>query len=211
MTGTDRSSSEWGPVDVPRAAEDRDRLTASFDLMAAAMEGTRPPDMLALVAARARTMTHVPLAFVALPTADGYTLRIEYTSGTEGHRVHGLEMLRGRSMLGRVFSSRRALSARVVADQTLGGLPAGPILILPLETGEATRGVLAVVGRPGAQPFSPATAHRLLLFADMAARLIELAEARHATGRAGAPGDDAHTVLAFPPQRTARVRHSEWR
>jgi hypothetical protein len=83
-------------------------------------------------------------------------------------------------MLGRAFSSHRALSARIVADQTLSALPAGPILILPLQTGQATRGVLAVLGKPGTQPFSPTTAHRLLLFADISARLVELTEERRA-------------------------------
>ncbi|MEV5831052.1 GAF domain-containing protein [Spirillospora sp. NPDC052242] len=203
MSGDDRSFIGWGPVRAPRALEDRERVAASFDLMEAALNGTRPAGMLTLVVERARLLAHVPLAFVALPDADGHTLRIEVTAGPDGDRVRGSTVRLGRSMLGRVFSSRRALSARVADDQTPGVLPAGPILILPLETGEATRGVLAVLGRPGAQPFSPTTAHRLLLFADMAARLIELAEARRAIDRGA---DEPHTVLAFPSPRTVPGR-----
>ncbi|WP_433475152.1 GAF domain-containing protein [Spirillospora sp. CA-142024] len=162
---------------APTGADHR-RFAATFELMTEVLNGTRPSGMLPLVTAHARTLARVPLAFLALPAEEGNTLRIEVAVGTDSDRIRGLTVRRGRSMLGRAFSSRRALSARIAADQTLIGLPAGPILILPLETGEATRGVLAVVGQPGAQPFSPATARQMLLFCDMAARLIEMAGAR---------------------------------
>lgn len=178
MTG-EPGSNGWGAAGVAPSEADRRRFAATFDLMSAVvLDGTGVPDMLALVAARARELARVPLAFVALPGEDGNTLRVEVADGPGGDRIRGLTVRRGRSMLGRAFTSRRAVSARIAADQTLTGLPAGPILILPLETGEATRGVLAVLGRVGAEPFSPATARQMLLFSDMAARLIEVAGAR---------------------------------
>ncbi|MEU9025209.1 GAF domain-containing protein [Actinomadura sp. NPDC048394] len=192
--------SAWGPPRVPRDAADEQRSAASFELMAAVMDGAHLPDLLELVATQARALAHVPLAFIALPVEDGHMLRIEIAVGAEGERIRGLTVRRGRSMLGRAFASRRALSARIVDDQTLTRLPSGPILILPLETGETTRGVLAVLGRPGAQPFGPGTARQLLLFADMAARLVELAEERRAV-RAGSAGGAQALGDLRPPWR----------
>ncbi|MES9538871.1 MULTISPECIES: GAF domain-containing protein [unclassified Actinomadura] len=190
----------WGAAGTAPSEADRRRLAATFDLMnAVVLEGTGPAGMLALVAARARELAHVPLAFIALPGEDGNTLRIEVADGPGGDRVRGLTVRRGRSMLGRAFTSRRAVSARIAADQTLTGLPAGPILILPLDTGEATRGVLAVLGRVGAEPFSPATARQMLLFSDMAARLIEVAGAPRPSAPPGAAGE----VTAVPSARPA--------
>ncbi|MGH3241621.1 MAG: GAF domain-containing protein [Spirillospora sp.] len=176
------------------------RLAASFDLMAAVLDGITLPGLLTLVAEQARVMADVPLAFIALPADDALILRIDIAVGAGSDQIHGLTVRRGRSMLGRAFSSRRALSARIVADQTLSALPAGPILILPLDTGEATRGVLAVLGHPGAEPFSPSTARQLLLFANTSARLIQLAEDRRAT----VPADPmrAQIIALRPPRAT---------
>jgi hypothetical protein len=199
MTGDDLRTNEWGTPAAPPTEADRRRFAATFELVAAVLNDTRPTAMLPLVAAHARALAHVPLAFIALPGEDGNTLRIEVAAGAGSDRIRGLTVRRGRSLLGRAFSSRRAVSARVVADQTLIGLPAGPILILPLETGEATRGVLAVLGRPGAEPFGPATARQMLLFSDMSARLIELAGARLATIRGGPAPEDGPGVAALRP------------
>ncbi|TDB99275.1 hypothetical protein [Actinomadura sp. 7K534] len=194
MTGDDLRPGAWGP---PSGAEDARRLAASFDLMTAVRDGTPLHGLLTLVAEQARAMAAVPLAFIALPAEDALMLRIEIAVGAGSERVRGLTVRRGRSMLGRVFSSHRALSARIAADQTLSALPAGPILILPLDTGEATRGVLAALGPPGAAPCSPSTARQLLLFADTAARLVQLAEDR----RAAVPREpaDADVIPLQPP------------
>ncbi|CNF46905.1 histidine kinase [Mycobacterium tuberculosis] len=198
MTGHDLPVSSWGPPDDSRRPENDRRLTASFDLMTAVLNGAALPRLLILVAEQARAMAGVPLAFIALPCEENHTLRIDIAVGAGSDRIRGLTVRRGKSMLGRAFGSRRPVSARIAADQTLSTLPAGPILILPLDTGEAARGVLAVVGQPGAQPFSPATARQLMLFADTSARLVQLAEDRRTT----APSDRAaaHVLAQRPPQ-----------
>lgn len=201
MTGHELPVSAWGPDESGSAENDR-RVAASFDLMTAVLDGATLSRLLILVAERARAMAGVPLAFIALPDEDGLTLQIDVAVGAGSDRIRGLTVRRGRSMLGRAFSSRRALSARIVADQTLSALPAGPILILPLDTGEATRAVLAVLGQPGAQPFSPSTARHLLLFADTAARLVQLAEDRRTSG----PPDRANAqIIALRPPRPTRM------
>ncbi|MEO3826426.1 GAF domain-containing protein [Actinomadura sp. B10D3] len=200
MTGDDLPATVWGQSDMSRGAPDRRRLAASFDLMAAVLNGTTLPSLLKLVTERARSMAGVPLAFIALPAEEAHTLRIDVAVGVGSDRIRGLTVRRGRSMLGRAFTSRRALSARIVNDQTLSTLPAGPILILPLDNGEATQGVLALLGRPDEEPFSPAAARQLLLFADTAAHLVQLSEDRRTT----APEDSACariTALRPPPTR----------
>ncbi|TDC43303.1 hypothetical protein E1281_35280 [Actinomadura sp. KC345] len=200
--GNDLPAAVWGPPpDTSRGPADRRRLAASFDLMAAALNGTALSGLLKLVSEQARAMAGVPLAFIALPSEEAHTLRIDVAVGAGSNRIRGLTVRSGRSMLGRAYISRRALSARIVADQTLSALPAGPILILPLDTGEATRGVLAVLGRPGAEPLSPCTARQLVLFADTSARLVQLAEDRRATM---APARAGGQILALrpPPTRT---------
>ncbi|MCP9951032.1 GAF domain-containing protein [Actinomadura madurae] len=199
MTGDDLPATVWGPSDMSRGAADRRRLAASFDLMAAVLNGTTLPSLLKLVTERARSMAGVPLAFIALPAEEAHTLRVDVAVGVGSDRIRGLTVRRGRSMLGRAFTSRRALSARIVTDQTLSALPAGPILILPLDNGEATHGVLAVLGRPNAEPFSPSTARQLLLYADTAARLVQLSEDRRTT----APQDSAcGRIIALRPPPT---------
>ncbi|TDD88841.1 GAF domain-containing protein [Actinomadura rubrisoli] len=207
MTEDEVPTITWRPAGPQRAAEDRHRLDASLEVMAAVLNGTGLTEALVLVATRARSLARASLAFVALPAEDTSTLRIDIAVGAEGDRIRGLTVRRGRSMIGRAFSSRRALSSRIAVDQALSELPAGPILLLPLETGEAVRGVLAVVGRPGAAPFTTATARELLLFADMSARLIELSEERRATDPGlpsfNAPEGPALRVLR--PQRSAET------
>ncbi|MFC9971492.1 GAF domain-containing protein [Spirillospora sp. NPDC127200] len=161
-------------------AADTARLAASFDLMRAVLDGTGLAETLEMIAVRARDMARARLAFVALPEADGNVLRVDVAVGPDAEEVRGLTVRRGRSVIGRVYASGRPLSARVASDQALSGLPAGPILLMPLETGEAVRGVLAVVGRPGEPPLSGAAARGLCLFASTAAALVELAEERRA-------------------------------
>ncbi|MFG2001171.1 GAF domain-containing protein [Spirillospora sp. NPDC048911] len=183
VAGDEVAPVKWAPAGRTWSSGDPERLAASFELMSVILDGAGLTDVLGRVATNARAMARARLAFIALPQDDPNLLRVEIAVGDDGDRVLGLTVRRGRSMIGRVFATRRALSARVAVDQALTGLPAGPILLLPLETGEATRGVLAVVGRPGDLPLSASVTRNLALFAGMAATLIELAEERRAADR----------------------------
>jgi len=167
----------WAPGGMPQAARDLGRFAASTDLMSAVLYGAPLPELLTSVAAHARTMAGASLAFIALPDREANELRVAVAVGTGSDAIRDLTVRRGRSMIGRAFSTRRALSARVAGDTALPGLPPGPILLLPLETGETVRGVLAVAGRPGDQSFDKPVARELIRFADLAVRLVELAEA----------------------------------
>lgn len=162
------------------------RISASYALMEAIQQGADLVDVLNLVADRSREIAGAPLAFVALP-ADANTLTVSLAVGTGADQALGLSFRIGSSVFGRVFTSRRAMASRVagIPSRFLGGpghtgLPAGPIMLMPLDTGEATRGVLAVAGRPTDLPLSNSLQRQLTLFATMSAALIELAEERRA-------------------------------
>jgi hypothetical protein len=157
-----------------------DRLAASFDLMAALLEGAGLQDLLTLVVGRARLMAEARLAFIALPGEAPGTLTIDVTDGVGAGYVEGLTVRIGTSAIGRVFATRRALSVRVATDPVLKGLPPGPIFLLPLDTGERTWGVLALAGGPGDIPLGASVKRQLLIFATTSATLIELAEERRA-------------------------------
>ncbi|MCW2898588.1 MAG: histidine kinase [Streptosporangiaceae bacterium] len=198
MTGDQTASLTWRPATTYQAATSRggyarsngapavrlpghaDRLAASFELMAALLEGAGLADVLALVVGRARHMSGARLAFMALPGEDVGTLTINISEGINSDHIHGVTVRIGTSTIGRVFVTRRALSVRVATDPALKGLPAGPILLLPLDTGERTCGVLALSGGPGDISLSSSIKRQLMIFATTAATLIELAEERRA-------------------------------
>lgn len=155
-----------------------ERLAASFELMQTLLDGAELADVLTLVVTRARSMATAELAGIALPRPDTNSLGIEVTDGLDADRVRGLTVHKGRSLIGRAFSSRQALSSRITTDPVLNGLPAGPALLLPMDSGTATRGVLILIGRAGAFSFSPFVARQLFLFATTCATLIDIAEER---------------------------------
>jgi hypothetical protein len=159
------------------------RLAASFDLMAALLADADLVDVLTLVVERAAPMAGAAAAFIALPGAAYHTLSVDIATGLNADRIRGLNVRVGTSVIGRVFSTRRALASRVAANSPLKGVPTGPILLLPLDTGERTCGVLAVAGRARDIPFSVTTQRQLLRFATTSAIMIEMAEERRDCGR----------------------------
>jgi GAF domain-containing protein len=161
-----------------RAPEAAARLAASFELMAALLADAHLTDVLTLVVERARPMAGAAVAFMALPGVAANTLTVDIAIGANADRIRGLTVRVGTSVIGRVFATRRALVSRVAAGSPLKGVPTGPILMLPLDTGERTCGVLAVAGRAADLPFTPSAKQQLLIFATTSAILIEIAEQR---------------------------------
>ncbi|GAA2077674.1 GAF domain-containing protein [Actinomadura alba] len=173
----------FGRPSESRVAGHADRIAGTFQLMTALLEGAELAELLTLVADRARHMSGARLVFMALPGETPNTLTIDFANGVNADQVRGVIVRVGTSAIGRAFISRRALSMRVASDPALKGLPPGPILLLPLDTGERTCGVLALAGRPGDMPFSPPVKRQLLIFATTSATLIELAEEHRASRR----------------------------
>lgn len=154
------------------------RVTASFELMAALLAEADLADVLTLIVRRAGPMAGADLAFIALPGQTDHTLTIEFAVGLNAEHILGQTVRAGTSAIGRVFRTGRVMASQVATNSRLDGLPAGPILLLPLDTGERTCGVLAVVGRPGKLPFNPSVVRHLLIFATTSTVMIEIAEER---------------------------------
>lgn len=165
-------------------AGDPDRVAACFELMAAVLNGSTLTQSLTLVADLARGIAKAERAFIALPDIQPGMMSVQLAVGADADQVLGLSFRTSRSMIGRTFTHRRALASQIPERTTAEGLPAGPILLLPLDTGETTRGVLAVSGRPTNQPFSPSVNRQLVLFATTSATMIELAQERRADSAA---------------------------
>lgn len=187
LPGEPVASLQW-PVEpdeyVSGPADITGRVTASFDLMAAVLDGAELRDLLDLVVTRARHLAGARLAFVALPAAHS-SLVIDFAAGLNADTIRGLTVRVGTSVIGRAFTSRRALASQVATNPALKGLPAGPILLLPLDTGQRVRGVLALAGGPGDLQFSPAIRRQLLIFARTSSIVIEMAEERRAANLHG--------------------------
>ena len=126
----------------------------------------------------ARRIGDADLAFIALPGVAPHTLEIHVAIGANADLIHGRLIRAGTSVIGKVFRTGRAMATQVAADPPLRGLPAGPILILPLDTGERTCGVLALADRPRGVPFTASVKRQLVLFATTSAAMIEMAEER---------------------------------
>jgi hypothetical protein len=168
--------STGGPVGP--APDSAARLAASFELMAALLAEADLVDVLTLIVRHARLIGEANLGFMALPGAMAHTLTIHVATGANADLIRGRTVRAGTSAIGRVFRTGRVMATQVAADPPLSGLPAGPILLLPLDTGERRCGVLAVAGRRGNVPFSGSVKRQLLIFAMTSSALVEMAEER---------------------------------
>ncbi|HEU5158151.1 MAG TPA: GAF domain-containing protein [Streptosporangiaceae bacterium] len=196
LTGDGIASLRWrppsmlGPVAAPGdilpikggpigpSSDSAARLAASFELMAALLAEADLADVLSLTVRHARRIGDADLAFIALPGVAPHTLEIHVATGANAEVVRGGLVRAGTSIIGRVFRTGRAMATQVATDPPLKGLPSGPILLLPLDSGERTCGVLALAGRPGMAPFTAAAKRQLLIFAFTSAAMIEIAEER---------------------------------
>jgi len=209
MSGVDAAAITWdltGPYrrtsrsTHPGAARpiglaERARIDGSFELMRALLDECTLTEALVLIADRALQLADARTAFIAMPDEQPDTLIVNVAVGDDAVNVHGLTVRATRSVLGRAYTSRRPIASRIAGGAGNSGLPAGPILMVPLDTGEATRGVLAVAGEPRDLSFSDPVGRQLLLFASSSATLIEIAEER----RAGRPAAEAMDRLRVLP------------
>jgi hypothetical protein len=197
MTSQDVPAITWGPAQrflggapdegarTTRRSDfgwaSRARVDASFALMDALVGGCTLVEALVLVADQALLLAEAQTAFIALPAEQPNTLAVDIAVGIGAGDCMGLTVQISRSLLGRAYSSRRAIASRIASGTGDNQLPAGPILLVPLDTGEAARGVLAVASDPHSLPFGDPVRRHLIRFATASASLIEVAEERRAT------------------------------
>ncbi|MCO5996751.1 sensor histidine kinase [Actinoallomurus rhizosphaericola] len=163
-------------------ARGRERwLQASADVSASLLSGTEPDEVLVLVAERARQVCSAATAGVLLATGD--ELVAEATAGRHADALRGMRLRVDGTVAGRVYRSGRSV-VLADADEFLRAagirLPdaIGPVLIVPLGSGPAARGVLSVCDPPGGPALGRSARRLLEAFAAQAAVALELADRR---------------------------------
>ena len=159
-------------------------LEASAEVTRALLSGTSQDEVMALVARRARDLTHAGTGIIVVPDWKTGDLEVVAADGDRTDGLTGRRVPMEGTLAGQVFRSGES----VILDDAqrdpgpipiLGGLPVGSAVIVPLGAPGAIRGVLEVANEPGAPPFTEAVQGMLHSFADQAAVALELAERRH--------------------------------
>ena len=155
-------------------------LEASAEVSTSLLSGTDPDEVLALVARRARSICDA--AYAAVSLVCGGELVVEAVVGWQGGAtLYGRRFPVDEVLAGEVVRSSESLAFADAAEAprpTIPRFPVGPLLIVPLGTGTAVRGVLTVANPPGGPVFGEAARRLLEPFAKQAAVALELAERR---------------------------------
>jgi signal transduction histidine kinase len=154
---------------------------ASAEVSTSLLSGTAPAEVLALVARRAREICDATFATVAL--AEGEDLVVEAADGEHADLLRGRRVAIDDVLAGPVIREGDSLilaDAAKAARDVVSPPPVamGAVLIVPLGTGPAVRGVLCVANAPGRPPFTESSQRLLEAFAAQAAVALELAERR---------------------------------
>lgn len=181
-------------------------LNASAEVTQALLSGTQVTEALQLIARRAREMAAADTAVVAVPSATMDLLTVLAADGVGAAGVAELEFSAAGTLTGSVLQSGEP---RMVNEFRAGGgraplverLPDGPALLVPLGACDHVRGVLVLAKRRGAAPFFTPTMSMLTAFANQAAVVLEMADARREAERHGLVDDreriarDLHDVV----------------
>lgn len=161
-------------------------LTAGQQITALLLEGAEAEDVLAAVAATAREIDGADTAVLVLPGVGG-ELVMEIVDGHAADELLGLPMPPGARSL-EVFATGAgdATPSAVQARHPLAPMRQfGPAMYVPLRSGTRSLGVLILLRRKGARPFTAADLALSQTFAAQAALAFVLAEARAGHERAG--------------------------
>ncbi|WP_166348593.1 sensor histidine kinase [Phytoactinopolyspora limicola] len=181
-------------------------LDASAEVTQVLLSGSELTDALQLVVSRAKDMASADTAAVVVPVGDVDLMTVLAAAGRDADNLTTLEFSATGTLSGAVLASGEArmvpaLRSSAEASPLLDRLPAGPALIVPLGTQERARGVLVLAKRRGASPFVASTMRMLTAFANQAAVVLELADARRESERHGLVDDreriarDLHDVV----------------
>lgn len=174
-------------------------LTAGQQITTMLLEGTDQEEVLLQIAATARQIDGADTCVLVLPGRGG-ELVMEIVAGPDHARLLGLDLTEDV----RVRSAFEDGAGKVAASLATAGdvHPAlaryGPALFAPMRASGQGVGVLVLLRRLGAPPFSPSDLALSRTFASQAALAFVLAEARRAQGR---------TVLHDERTRIARDLH----
>jgi signal transduction histidine kinase len=160
-------------------------IEAAHDVLTELLSGADNDEVLEMIARQALALTEADLVFIAtpddpeLPPDEVEDLLITIAEGADGADLLGSRIPVRGSTSGNAFRTRRPVR-RDQLEFTPSGHPAelfGPVMVVPLRTSETTKGVLVVMRRHDAAPFSDELFALSSNFAGQAALALELAEA----------------------------------
>ncbi|WP_182900782.1 GAF domain-containing sensor histidine kinase [Microbispora sp. H10830] len=182
-------------------------LQASAEITRSLLSGAETPQVLTLIARRARRMAGADAVAILLPEDGGRTLRVAIADGVPGP-ARGRRLPVEGSLAGQAFVCAEPRVVTDLNDTDLGDTDllaaageTGAACAVPLGAPGAVRGVLSLGRRPGRVPFSRAEVCMVHSFAGHAAVAIELDEARRDAERLGLLEDrdriakDLHDVV----------------
>ncbi|KGM13474.1 GAF domain-containing sensor histidine kinase [Cellulomonas bogoriensis] len=167
-------------------------LTAGQRITTMILEGADQEDVLTTIAATARRIDGADTAVLAFPGVDD-RLVMEIVDGHAADELIGLVQVPGSRSV-EVFASGEGdtVPSSVTAQHPLPPMRQfGPALYVPLRTEGQTVGVLILLRRKGAKPFTPSDLALSQTFAAQAALAVVLAEAREAQDAAALHGERA--------------------
>ncbi len=159
-------------------------LRASTELTGSLLADQTVTGALKLVAERAAKVSGAPFVAVALPSDDGLDVEVVGDPATTGQIRQGITMTN--SLIGTVYTSgepRMIADVWEVAKDRSGDLPAalkelGSAILVPLQAGQRTLGVLTVARSRGQALFADLDLQMVQTFAAHAALAIEFARAQ---------------------------------
>lgn len=161
-------------------------------------------DPLVTIARSAREIANADLVSIALVTGDEQDVMVEVAVGDGADELAGRRFPLAASLAGLALEGNAPLIMRTTAeaDDRIAHLNSiievGPIMVVPLPSTAGVLGVLGLVRRRGAGPFSPADLEMARGFAGHASVALEFAKAR---------GDRQRMVLFEDRDRIARDLH----
>lgn len=156
---------------------------ANSEIVAGLLSGVNEAHVLQMIVDRALRILSADLGVLALP-AEGRTLRVALASGVDAEIHHGLVLPREGSFVGAALDAGEPITSLDVGHdpRITEGPPRwaglGPVVAVPMVTGEQTRGVLLLARVRERPAFTAAETVPLLTFAGQAALAMELTERR---------------------------------
>ena len=170
-----------------QSARNRQAWTcATRDIATEFLAGTDPDQVLTHIVEHTRELTGSRQAMLAVPADTDISpqeiteLAVTHWAGPDiEHRERTVRLTA--TAIGDAYTHHRSVQLADRRNRLPGdSLPgAGPALILPLRTPDATLGVLIVVRETGSSPYPPETVELAAAFADQAALAMQLADAQH--------------------------------
>jgi two-component system sensor histidine kinase DevS len=159
-------------------------IEATRDIATELLSGIEPAQIFRLVAEKVVNLTGADGALVAIPpdesapTADVTELLVIETVGSSADAALGRTIPVAGTSLAEVFAKS---APRQVDTIDLGGIELGAALALPLRATGTAAGVVMVLHRDGADPFTDEHLEMMAAFADQAALAWQLATSRRRT------------------------------